>query len=90
MSEVLIGSIIREILKKSFLYGEGSSGIKSKSSKLSNEDKIKKASGWYQSENLVMVLGAGASASYGLPDWNTLLQKLLLVPIGSEGDVSEG
>ncbi len=30
----------------------------------------------YSSNDLVLVLGAGISAPYGLPDWRTLLQKL--------------
>lgn len=33
-----------------------------------------------------MVLGAGASTSYGLPDWNTLLQKLLLLTINPDDE----
>ena len=32
----------------------------------------------YVSEQLVIVLGAGASVEYGLPGWDTLLQKLLI------------
>lgn len=48
--------------------------------------KISVITGWYRSQRLVMVLGAGASQSYGLPDWNTLLQKLLLITIKSDDE----
>jgi len=37
-------------------------------------DNINKA---YKAKKLVLVLGAGVSIDHGLPDWNTLLQKLL-------------
>lgn len=40
----------------------------------------------YQLERLVIVLGAGVSAEYGLPDWETLLQKLLLGSFTQNGD----
>ena len=43
------------------------------------EEKISTISKWYKSQRLVMVLGAGSSVPYGLPDWNTLLQKILLI-----------
>lgn len=49
----------------------------------SRTEKIQSIAKWYHSERLVLVLGAGASASYGLPDWNTLLQKLLLITLKS-------
>lgn len=52
--------------------------------KLPKKQKLDKISNWYKSEKLVMVLGAGVSASYSLPDWNTLLQKLLLITIKHE------
>ncbi|MEZ8244570.1 hypothetical protein BCT10_14225 [Vibrio splendidus] len=53
---------------------------------LSVEAKLNSLSGWYRDESLVFVLGAGASAAYGLPDWNTLLQKLLLNTLEGEHD----
>ena len=56
---------------------------------LSQEGKIQEATEWFESESLVLVLGAGASASYGLPDWNTLLQKLLLLSLQSDDKKSK-
>ena len=32
----------------------------------------------FEDELLVLVVGAGVSVDYGLPNWDTLLQKLLL------------
>ena len=51
-----------------------------------HEQKLETITDWYRSQRLVMVLGAGSSASYGLPDWDTLLQKLLLISIKSDDD----
>lgn len=42
----------------------------------------------YRDEELVLVLGAGVSIPYGLPDWNTLLQKLLLTTMSAEAEKS--
>lgn len=42
----------------------------------------------YRSENLVFVFGAGISKEFGLPDWNTLLQKLILKSFKIEGNHS--
>lgn len=61
-------------------------------SKLQNttqENKVKEVSEWFELESLVLVLGAGASASYGLPDWNLLLQKLLLISLKSDNDTTK-
>lgn len=63
-----------------------SSKIIEKKLKLSQKQKVNEISRWYTSGRLVMVLGAGASASYGLPSWNTLLQKLLLITLESDKD----
>lgn len=41
----------------------------------------------FEAEQLVVVLGAGVSVEYGLPSWDTLLQKLLL---GSFSDGDDG
>lgn len=48
--------------------------------------KLSDVAGWYRAKRLVLVLGAGTSISCGLPDWNTLLQKLLLISINSDED----
>ena len=40
----------------------------------------------YQRGDLLLVLGAGVSLDHGLPDWNTLLQRLLLSTIATESD----
>ncbi|WP_429179790.1 SIR2 family protein [Aeromonas salmonicida] len=51
-----------------------------------HKQKINEITNWYRTQRLVMVLGAGTSVSYGLPDWNTLLQKLLLITIRSDDE----
>lgn len=65
---------------KSFLKGY----YKGAGIDLSNDVKLKQVADWYKDEKLVFVLGAGASVAYGLPNWNTLLQKLLLLTLQSE------
>jgi len=40
----------------------------------------------YKAERLVLVLGAGVSMSHGIPNWNTLLQKLIIANITSSAD----
>lgn len=57
---------------------------------LSKDDKFTEIAEWYKSEKMVIVLGAGASVAYGLPDWNTLLQKLLLISLQSEEESEQG
>lgn len=42
------------------------------------QEQISKLADSYNKEQLVLVLGAGASIDHGLPNWNTLLQKLLI------------
>lgn len=51
-------------------------------------ESVKKLSSEYECENLVLVLGAGVSMKYGLPDWYTLLQKLMISTIEEELNVS--
>ncbi|WP_417324990.1 SIR2 family protein [Halarcobacter sp.] len=52
--------------------------------KVTQEQKIETISTWYKAQRLVMVLGAGSSVSYGLPNWNTLLQKILLITLEAD------
>lgn len=59
-----------------------------KSSKTSRKDIIEKLRHSYKNEKLVFVLGAGLSMSYGLPSWNTLLQKLMVTTIENEQSAS--
>jgi hypothetical protein len=47
-------------------------------SRLPRNQHLKKLVEAYRGGHLVFVLGAGVSVEHGLPDWNTLLQKLLL------------
>ena len=47
-------------------------------SSISKQKKIEKLIDSYNKEQLVLILGAGVSINHGLPDWNTLLQKLLI------------
>ncbi|RZO87298.1 MAG: hypothetical protein EVA65_01105 [Oceanococcus sp.] len=60
---------------------EGISTLRAARVALSHGQKTSTVNEWYRSQRLVLVLGAGASAAYGLPDWNTLLQKLLLITL---------
>lgn len=52
-------------------------------------EKLKNLMKWYKSQSLVFVLGAGVSKNYGLPDWNTLLQKMLLNTLTPAGEDAE-
>lgn len=54
----------------------------------SRREVIRKINNYYQSGNLVLVLGAGVSSDFGLPNWNTLLQKLMIGTIEKERKVS--
>jgi hypothetical protein len=42
----------------------------------------------YEKEKMVLVLGAGVSMGFGLPNWDTLLQKLMITTIEKEQNVS--
>ena len=92
MSSEFSVTIAKEIFEK-FLKSSLSSSFEkslflSRGEVRTHKQKINSITDWYRSQRLVMVLGAGASASYGLPDWNTLLQKLLLITIKSDDDKS--
>jgi len=49
------------------------------------ESELKNA---YKNEDLVFVFGAGISKDFGLPDWNVLLQKLILKSVKVDGNNS--
>jgi len=55
----------------------------------SNAAKLKNLIRAFEARKLVFVMGAGVSLPYGLPDWNTLLQKLLLSIQVGETDAAE-
>ncbi len=57
---------------------------------LSHENAIKKLKKFYQTERLVLVLGAGVSSDFGLPNWNTLLQRLIAKTFEKEKDQDLG
>ena len=52
--------------------------------KSSTGNAIKKLGDAYKRGNLVLVVGAGLSINYGLPGWNSLLQRLLIRTIDEE------
>lgn len=55
---------------------------------ISREEIVRKLSKSFESNKLVLVLGAGVSMGFGLPDWDTLLQKLMITTIEKEQKVS--
>ncbi|EIO4107013.1 SIR2 family protein [Vibrio parahaemolyticus] len=79
-----IASLTASALKK-LLKSEGISKVT-----VSKDNKFEEVAKWYRSEKMVIVLGAGASVAYGLPDWNTLLQKLLLISLQSDDNSDQG
>lgn len=58
------------------------------SKSLSRQQVIYRLIDCYEKENLVFVLGAGVSMGFGLPNWDTLLQKLMITTIDKEQNVS--
>lgn len=84
----LTKEIVKNLLESSLSSKFEASSLLSRGKEKSHKQKINSITDWYRSHRLVMVLGAGSSVSYGLPDWNTLLQKLLLVSIKSDNDNS--
>ncbi|MBU7045395.1 MAG: SIR2 family protein [Theionarchaea archaeon] len=49
-----------------------------KEERISRQEQISELTTAYRNEELVLVLGSGISTEHNLPDWNTLLQKLLI------------
>lgn len=86
MSVRVSKDIIEKILNSSLSSNFEKSLLLTRGEERTYKQKINTITDWYRSQRLVMVLGAGASASYGLPDWNTLLQKLLLITIKSDDE----
>ena len=90
MSSEVAVRLSNELLKKLFT-GKLSSSFESSlflSDKIdkSTQEKVKDVTEWYRTQKLVITLGAGSSVPYGLPDWNTLLQKLLLITIKTDDE----
>jgi SIR2-like domain len=56
--------------------------------KLSQSESIAKIRHYYKNGKLALVLGAGVSMELGIPDWNTLLQELMIKTIEQEPDFS--
>jgi hypothetical protein len=52
------------------------------------QEATNKLAKYYKNESLVLVLGAGVSMAFDLPNWNTLLQKLMITTIEKEQNVS--
>ncbi|MFT0138965.1 SIR2 family protein [Alcanivoracaceae bacterium MT1] len=86
---VLAGELIKRISELGLSRKFVTSSLLSEALEKTQKQKINQIYSWYKNESLVMVLGAGASATYGLPDWNTLLQKLLLITIKNEDDEAD-
>ncbi|RAU84057.1 SIR2 family protein [Pontibacter arcticus] len=59
-----------------------------KSKSLPKKQIISELISCYEKESLVLVLGAGVSMGFGLPNWDTLLQKLMITTIEKEQNVS--
>jgi hypothetical protein len=56
--------------------------------KANRNDIIKEIKKKFRDEKLVFVLGAGVSMTYGLPSWDTLLQKLMVTTLEKEKNAS--
>ncbi len=55
---------------------------------LTRQEIVRKLSKSLEGKKLVFVLGAGVSMGFGLPNWDTLLQKLMITTIEKEQNVS--
>jgi hypothetical protein len=62
--------------------------IEGKVKKTSRADLISDIKRIFKKEKLVLVLGAGVSMTYGLPSWDTLLQKLMVTTLQKEKNAS--
>lgn len=58
------------------------------SNSLTRQQMIHRLIDYFEKERLVLVLGAGVSMGFGLPNWDTLLQKLMITTIEKEQNVS--
>jgi len=64
------------------LYSQMEKNIAQK--QLTRKEQISELVKAYKERKLVLTLGAGVSIEHGLPDWNTLLQKLLIDAVMKE------
>ncbi len=81
-----INDILNEDLRRTVVEFSNNLASSMKVNSASLKTQTANLSKAYENENLVLVLGAGVSVPYNIPDWNTLLQRLL---IESNNDVSE-
>ncbi|UPT68777.1 MAG: SIR2 family protein [Sphingobacteriales bacterium JAD_PAG50586_3] len=87
--------ITKEILTRAFLEVFNNRKVKDdfinklpESKTLSRQQIVNKLITYYEKEDLVFVLGAGVSMGFGLPNWDTLLQKLMITTIEKEQNAS--
>lgn len=85
----LASDLFKKMLKSSLSEKFEEVFFLSKLAEKSQRQKLETVTKWYREQRLVMVLGAGSSVSYGLPNWDTLLQKLLLITIKSDDEKSD-
>lgn len=76
-----------KFLKNSKLQSEFINNLPD-SKTLSKNQIINKLIEYFEKEKLVLVLGAGVSMGFGLPNWDTLLQKLMITTIEKEQNIS--
>ena len=62
--------------------------LKLRAKKDDRKAKINELKQFYRKDKLVFVLGAGVSMSFGLPDWNILLQKLMVATLEKDKNAS--
>jgi len=59
-----------------------------KGKKVAREQLIREVSQAYKNQELVLVLGAGVSVDYGIPNWNNLMQKLMMLTLEQQPDIA--